>query len=80
MECVEREGEGQWLVQVEGSDSKQLEMKVQCEQFISTFDPPLHTPSRLICMHSFVTRASCMWSQNVGVGQLNRRRCILISE
>ena len=46
MECVEREGEGRWLVQVGGSDSKQLEMKVQCEQFISTFNPPLHTPSR----------------------------------
>ena len=39
IECVEREGEGLWLVQVEGSDSKQLEMNVQCEQFISPFDP-----------------------------------------
>ena len=46
IECVEREGEGLWLVQVEGSDSKQLEMSVQCEQFISTFDPPLHAPCR----------------------------------
>ena len=37
MECVEREGEGRWLVQVEGNDSKQLEMKVQCKQLITDY-------------------------------------------
>ena len=35
MECVEREGEGRWLVQVEGNDSKQLEMKFLCKQLIT---------------------------------------------
>ena len=39
MECVEREGEGRGLVQVEGSDSKQSEMNVQCEQIISIPSP-----------------------------------------
>ena len=39
MECVEREGEGRGLVLVEGSDSKQSEMNVQCEQIISTPPP-----------------------------------------
>ena len=33
-------------VLVEGSDSKQSEMNVQCEQIISTPYPPLHTPKR----------------------------------
>ena len=37
MECVEREGEGRWLVQVEGNDSKQLKMKVQCKQLITDY-------------------------------------------
>ena len=39
MECVEREGEGRGLALVEGSDSKQSEMNVQCEQIISTPPP-----------------------------------------
>ena len=38
MECVEREGEGRGLAMVEGSDSKQSELNIQCEQII--FTPP----------------------------------------
>ena len=36
------EEDGLGLVQVEERDSTQSEMNLQCEQFISTFDPPLH--------------------------------------
>ena len=52
---------------VEGSDSKQSEMNVQCEQIISTLSPSTtHTNAH---MHSFVTRASCVRSQKVGTAK-----------
>ena len=44
----EREGEGRGLAQVEGSDSKQTEMNVQCEQIISTPPPSTtHTSAHI---------------------------------
>ena len=49
IECVEREGEGLWLVQVEGSDSKQLEMSVQCEQFIFHIRPSATHTLQEVC-------------------------------
>ena len=45
MECLEREGEGRGVVQVEESDSKKKEMNVQCEQIFPHTHPPLHTPA-----------------------------------
>ena len=48
MECVEREGDGRGLAQVEDSDSKQSEMNVQCEQIISTHPPSTtHTSAHM---------------------------------
>ena len=45
---MEREGEGRGLAQVEGSDSKQTEMNVQCEQIISTPPPSTtHTSAHI---------------------------------
>ena len=68
MECVEREGEGRGLALIEGSNSKQSEMNVQCEQIISA-PPPFttHTQPTHACKHSFVTRARCVWSWIISI-------------
>ena len=63
------EEEGQGLVQVEGRDSRQSEMNIQCEQFISTSDLLYTYQHTHTCMHIFLTRSSCVRSHNVGTAK-----------